>query len=407
MAIRNPFGRKAKKSQEIVMTPTFIPLEWLNAYISDGLNASQKKFLELYLSVPELQAIINYKARIFSGMVVKAVNDSGDEKIIPQLNLFSSPNPLQNFKEFSTQYYVLRAIFGNEFMHPVFGTDKTQTKALWNLPPMNAEVVPVKNNLIPFNMTEINELIAGYKFWYNGQTIIYTPEEIIHFNDNQVQFDHNKILLGDSKLRPLVQACENIKNAYEARGILIYNAALGILSNETTDGAGTVDMDPKEKAQMQKDFKETYGLTRKKNQILLTNARLNWQSMAVDSGKLKLFEEVDSDFRTIANAHNFPPEILQPKSGNSLNQQDKFGALRQLYQEAIIPEADEWLQGLANWMGLDFMLKSDWSHIAVLQIDKERASKSINWAATGLSKAKESGLIQEAEATETFKKFLP
>ncbi len=28
-------------------------------------------------------------------------------------------------------------------------------------------------------------------------------------------------------------------------------------------------------------------------------------------------------------------------------------------------------------------------------------------AAIGLAKAKESGLIQEAEATETFKKFLP
>ena len=58
-------------------------------------------------------------------------------------------------------------------------------------------------------------------------------------------------------------------------------------------------------------------------------------------------------------------------------------------------------------MGLDAVLKSDWSHIAVLQIDKERASKSLNWAATGLSKAKESGLIEDDEAKETFKKFLP
>lgn len=403
MAIRFPFGRKAKKSQEIVMTPTFIPLEWMNAFLSDGLNANQKKFLTLYLSVPELQAIINYKARVFSGMRVIAVDSEGNEKNIPQLNLFSKPNPLQNFKEFAVQYYVLRAIFGNEFIHPVFGNNKTAVRALWNLPPMNAEVVPVENQLIPFNMTDVDELIKEYKFWYNGATITYQPEEIIHYNDNQVQFDNDKILLGDSKIRPLTQACENIKNAYEARGILIYNSALGILSNETSDSQGTVDMDPKEKAQMQKDFKEQYGLTKHKWQILMTNARLNWQSMAVDVGKLKLFEEVDSDFRTIANAHSFPPEILQTDS----TYENKQKALVQLYQEATIPEADEWLQGLANWMELDVQLKSNWSHIAVLQLDKERASKSLNWAATGLSKAKESGLIEENEAKETFKKFLP
>lgn len=403
MAIRLPFGRKAKKSQEIVLTPTFIPLEWLSAYISDGLNANQKKFLQLYLSVPELQAIINYKARVFSGMRVKAVDSEGNEKNIPQLSLFEKPNPLQNFKEFAMQYYVLRAIFGNEFIHPVFGKDKIAVRALWNLPPMNAEVVPVNSQMIPFNMTDIDELIKEYKFWYKGQTITYQPDEIIHYNDNQVSFEEKKILLGDSKIRPLVQACGNIKNAYEARGILIHNSALGILSNDTTDGQGSVDMKPSEKEQIQKDHKEQYGLTKHKWQFIITNASLKWQSMAVDVGKLKLFEEVDSDFRTIANAYSFPPEILQ--SGSTYENKQK--ALIQLYQEAIIPEADEWLSGFSNWMGLDFQLKSDWSHIAVLQLDKERASKSLNWAAAGLSKAKDSGLIEEADAKETFKKFLP
>lgn len=405
MAIRL-FGRKAVQTQETVITPTFIPIEWLNAFISDGLNANQKKFLQLYLSVPELQAIINYKARIFAGMKIKAVNKNGDEKEIPQLNLFSQPNPLQNFKEFATQYYVLRAIFGNEFIHPVFGKDRKAAKALWNLPPLNAEVVPVQNRLIPFNMTDINELIKAYKFWYNGSTLTYGSDEIIHYNDNQVRFDQDKILIGDSKLRPLVQACENIKNAYEARGILVYNSALGILSNETTDAQGTVDMNPEEKKKLQEDFKEKYGLAKHKWQILMTNATLKWQSMAVNVERLKLFEEVDSDFRAIANAHNFPPEILQPKSGNSLNQQDKSAALKQLYQEAIMPEADEWLQGLSNWMQLDYTFKSDFSHIAVLQEDRERTSKSINWAATGLSKAVQSNLISEADAQDEFKKYL-
>jgi len=401
------FNNKSAKSQEVEFSPTFTPLELMSAFLSDGMSANQKKFLTLYLTVPELQAIINYKARVFSGMHIISEDSEGNEKKIPQIGLLNKPNPLQNFKEFASQYYILRSIFGNEFIHPVYGGDRTKTQALWNLPAMNAEIIPVSNQLIPFNMTKVEELIKEYKFWYKGQKIIYQPDEVIHFNDNQVQFTDNKILLGDSKIRPLTQACENIKNAYEARGVIIYNSALGILSNETTDADGTADIAVEDKKQLQEGYKGGYGLSKHKNQIILTNAALKWQSMAIDIGKLKLFEEVDSDFRTIANAYSFPPKLLQVKAGNSLSESDNDVALRQLYQEAVIPEADEWLLGLSDWMGLDNKLKSDWSHIAVLQIDKERASKSLNWAATGLSKAKESGLIEDAEAKETFKKFLP
>ena len=391
------FSRK----KSVTFSTSFIPLDLISALVGGGLSANQQKFLELYLQVPELQAIINYKARVFAGMKIRAVNEADEQINIPQLNLFAEPNPLQNFKEFATQYYVLRAIFGNEFIHPVFGNDRLKVQALWNLPPMRAEVIPVENDLIPFNMTKKEELIKGYKFFYNNKEIQYEPDEIIHFNDNQVQFKQDEILLGDSKLRPLVQACENIKAAYESRGVMIQNSALGVLANSGTDQQGSTQLAPKDKEQLQEDFKR-YGLTKKKWQVILTNASLSWQSMATDVGKLKVFEEVEADFQTIANAHNFPPEVLQTKG----TYENKQKALTQLYQEAIIPEADEWLQGLGNWMGLTVTLKSDFSHIAALQQDKERMSRAINWAATGLSKAVETQLITIQEGQEEMKKYL-
>lgn len=402
MAIKFPRIFKSARKSQLEITPTFMPLEWVNSYISNGLTTNQRQLLELYLTVPELQAVINYKAKVFSGMRVKAVNDAGDERKIPAIDLFSSPNPIQNFREFSTQYYILRAIFGNEFIHPVFGSRKDRAVALWNLPPMNAKVIPAGKNIIPFNATDVSELISEYEFTYNGKTIIYQSDEIIHYNDNQVQFDRDQILLGDSKLRPLTQACENIKNAYEARGILIQNSALGMLTNNTTDGMGTVDLGPDEREALQKDYREKYGLTKAKWQLLITNRNLNWVSMAVNVGQLKLFEEVDSDFRTIANAHSFPPEILQSDS----TYENKEKALIQLYNEAVIPEANEWLQGIANWMQLDVHLKADYSHISVLQMNKEQASKAMNWAAVGLAKAIEAGFMTVQEAEEEFKKYL-
>ena len=393
----NPFR---KKSTEVTASTTFFSLEFARNYL-EGITSTDKKFLELYLSVPELQAIINYKARAFADMRIKAVNDKDEEIKIPQLDLLKKPNPLQNFKEFAIQYYVLRSIFGNEFIHPVFGKDVSQTVALWNLPPMYAEIIPVSDKIIPFNMTKQEEIIKEYKFRFGNTEIKYEPTEIIHFNDNQVRFNDGKYLLGDSKLRPLVQSLENIKSAYEARGILINNSALGILSNDSKDGVGTVPLSGPDKKQLQEDHKK-YGLTKHKWQMILTNMSLRWQSMAVNVGKLKLFEEVDHDFRAIANVHAFPPEILQTDS----TYENKPAAIKQLYQDAIIPEANEWLQGLGNFLQVDAILKADYSHVAALQQDLERRSKAINWAATGLGKAVQGGFLDSADAKEEFKKYL-
>jgi len=400
MALFNPIRKKTYS--ETVLTPTFIPLDWVSVYLSGSAGAIDKKFLDLYLGVPELQAIINYKARVFAGMKIKAVDQNDEERDIPQLGIFAQPNPLQNFKEFAMQYYVLRSIFGNEYTHPIYGGDKMKTQTLWNLPPMEAEVIPIESNQIVFNMTKKEEIIKEYRFKFNGKIIKYKPDEIIHYNDNQVRFDKDKLLVGDSKLRPLVHACGNIKAAYEARGVLIKNSALGILSNESKDQVGTVPLTAEDKKQLQEDHKK-YGLTKDKWQLILTNASLKWQSMAVETGKLKLFEEVTADFCTIANAFSFPPEILLPDT----TYENKEKAIRQLYHDAIIPEADEWLQGLSNFMGLDNInFVSDFSHIAALQADKERGSRALNMAATGLAKALGVGIIETEEAKTEFNKYL-
>ena len=60
-------------------TPTFFPLEWVNQYISPSGDANDDKFLKYYLSVPELQAVINYKADLFSSMKVREKKLSNDE----------------------------------------------------------------------------------------------------------------------------------------------------------------------------------------------------------------------------------------------------------------------------------------------------------------------------------------
>lgn len=399
MAIFNKsFSQSKSQATETVITPTFFPLSWVQQYTM-GLSADDKKFLELFLSVPELQAVINTKASAFVNM--RVMEERGEDEVPCELPLFQKANAIQSFKEFAFQYYVLRAIFGNSFIHPVYGAKPKYTKALWNLPPLNAKVIPVESKLIPFNMTDLDEIIKGYEFTFQGKKIPYEPNEIIHYNDNQVLFDDDKWLLGDSHIRAITGPCENIKAAYEARGRLITNSVLGVLANDSSDANGTAPLLPKDKKDLHEDF-DKYGLTKQKWHVIITNAALRWQSMATDIGKLKLIDEVEADFEAIARQHRFPPEILL----GGVKYENKQQAEKQLYQNAVIPEANEFLKGLELFLEYPYPLKADYSHVAALQSDKEKSSRSMSLAATGLSKAVEGGFLKTDEAEAQFKKYM-
>ena len=82
------FSRLTKKSAEPTASNTFFPLAFVEQYLNQ-LTGNQRKFLELYLTVPELQAIINYKARVFAGMKIRAEDSTGKEKQIPHFQFLS------------------------------------------------------------------------------------------------------------------------------------------------------------------------------------------------------------------------------------------------------------------------------------------------------------------------------
>lgn len=393
------FSKKSATPVRVIDPRIFIPIDFGNDFLSSALGINDSKYLEYYLTIPELQAVVNYRAKCFGSMKVKLrKKDGADVEKHAILDLLNQPNILQSFSEFARQFSIYRDTAGNGFIYTLFGTSIEKTQALWNISPYGSEIEINKTAQL-HKVTDYKEIIKAYKFLTDNKQIEVTPEEVIHFADNLV-IDPKKLdLKGRSKLQPLTQTLENIKTAYESRGIILGNSPLGMITNDSTDAVGTVPLDPKEKKEVQDQMKG-YGTSKGKYSYLISSAKLKWQSMSVSITE-QHFKEVTEDMRTICNAFAFPPDLLL---ANSTYENIKE-AKKQLYQDSIIPEANDWLSGLSSAFGLmesNLELHADFTHIAALQDDFEKKTRMWNVATMALNKA----LADQAITVEEYKATL-
>lgn len=395
------FRKKTAVPTRVIDPKVFIPIDFGADFLSSSLGVNESKYLEYYLSIPELQAIVNYRAKCFGSMKVKLRKKDGtDIEKHPIITLLNQPNVLQSFSEFARQFSIYRDTCGNAYIYTLFGTAIEKTQALWNLSPYGAEIEINKTNSL-HTSTEYNQIIKAYKFEAEDKHYTVEPEEIIHFADNLVINPKKTDLKGRCKIQPLVQALENIKTAYESRGIILGNSPLGMITNDSQDAVGTVPLDPKEKKEVQNQMKN-YGTSKGKYSYLISSAKLKWQSMSVAITE-QHFKEVTEDMRTIANAYSFPTDLLL---ANSTYENIKE-AKKQLYQDSIIPEANDWLSGLASAFGLidtGLELYADFSHVAALQEDYEKKARMWNVTVMAADKAFASGIITPDEYREILEK---
>ena len=119
------------------------------------------------------------------------VNSKGDMKQIsthPALDLIYRPNKLQTKAEFLSTLIINKKTAGDAFIFKV-RNNSGDVVELWNLRPDMMTVI-----------TDPLKVIAGYKFTKaDGTTVLFQPEEIIHFKDNP---DPLNVYTGISALMP-------------------------------------------------------------------------------------------------------------------------------------------------------------------------------------------------------------
>ena len=325
----------------------------------------------IYETIPEVRLVIDNKATLFSNMVIKCVDADGEEVEHQALELLTNPNPLQTQNEFLSQYMVNKSIYGNSFFNKLKATSTSFPSTMYVLPSEFISIVPTGKM---FQQSFIEDIIKSYDLEIQGQTDSYPPEEILHKNDIAT----DDYLASESRLLPLKMPISNIEGAYKSRNILINEkGAIGILSNNNKDSDGGLPLNPEEKEQIQQDYQSKYGIGGGQNRVIISNASLNWQPMASGIKDLMLFEEIQEDFNRIVDAYGLNMNIFSNTKGSTFENQKQ--GLKSTYQNTIIPEANDLMQGLTTFLGLDLEgleLIADYSHLAVLQDDELKREQS-------------------------------
>lgn len=338
-----------------------------------------------YAKCAPLAAIINRSSKAFTNGKV-AITDPEMKEVkgataTALKRLFYKPNLLQTWNQFSAQAHAFRSIYGCAYIFAStpegYGFERATN--LWVLP---NKYLTIDYTGLSLSMTEVSEIVKSIQL--NGTPL--PLENIIFWQDTQAhpEMDMRKYMLADSKLRTLGDPINNIYAAYVARGVLItHRGAIGILSNESKDQSGSINLDPTEKEEVQKDFRK-FGLSKEQYQVIITNANLKWQQMAMPTRDLMLFEEIEDDCRQLCDSMEYPFELLGFKTSGALGDQNKTReAKKTLYQDLLIPDAEDLCQVINDSFDLQkqgLLFSIDFSHVEALQMsarEKNEAARSL------------------------------
>jgi hypothetical protein len=375
---------------------------------SEFWSSSPNGWLKDYLEVPEINASINWKARACSNArldIVSIKTGQPAPNTLPQARLIRSPNYFQKQKQFIRFTRLLYYIFGNEiiFANRPLGFSIKKASGLFSLP-FNCIEYKFDNQKPYFLQTEYPKHEIFVKA--NGKKYPISLDECFVLCENNVTTENNKVFEGLSRIDGLTGPIKNLRASYEARNVMIENrGALGILTNAGSDAGGAIPLDPEEKEDLQEQFKK-YGLTKKQHQFILTSLALKWQQISVDTDKLKLFEEATEDQRKVIDGLGLRQELFAREKGSTYENQ--IEAERAAYQDTIIPEFEEWTNGMNRFLNLEgtgYKLNATFDHLPCFQINKKEYSTALRLLVMALNEALEVRAISIEQYREMLSDF--
>lgn len=307
-----------------------------------------------------------------------------NQKLINKaFRLFDSPNVLQSRKEFITISSIMKDVFGDQFTYGNSGVDKVDlntVETLWNVYPQYMSVLLGGSY---FSATETSEIIKQWKWGGYGTGIEFSPAEILHRKDINIQIKTNEdIIFGKSKLVPLQKPLSNIQVAYESENVVMKNRGARLLislARKADDIGGLEPAESSDAEEVQSDWNE-YGLKADQRQAFITRQPLDVTAIDQDIRKLGIFETIANDSMSVNNAYGIAHDLLKLwVSGSTFENQRE--AERRTYQATIIPEFNDWIEDINNWLNLEaygLQYIPTFEHISVLQEDKKERATANN-----------------------------
>lgn len=345
-----------------------------------------QSLVDWYVSNPILGATIDLKAREYANMKIRVRNKKtleleplSTKKEIPAklYKIFNKPNPIQSQWEFLQQRKIFKEITGNSFTYANWSLMTVQKldnlTALWNAWPQFMEVMLAGKY---FSATEAKDVIKGWRFDYGRYTQEWSTKELLHQNTPNVDPKYG-LIFGTSQIYGLEKPLSNIDMAYESRNVIMKNRGMSVvMSSKKSDQSGTIPLLPDEKKAVDESMKK-YGSLEGQQQFFFSDMPLEVTQIKQNVKELGLFDEVASDAIIVAHKYGVPELLVKVyiEGGTFENLESSY---RRLYQGTLIPEAEDDMNSLSSFLGLDeteWELFGDFSHVAVLQkSEKDKAA---------------------------------
>ena len=339
-----------------------------------------------------IDRLIDYTA---SGKLI-VVNDKGEPQETPEakevLKLLNNPNPLQNYAELEGCMIAYMKIYGCSPLLKVYPSQRQKglPTTLWAVDRKNFDY---KFTGKYYSQNELSGIIESILITSpQGGTQTYSGKALNNIwviNGRTLRKDD--IYTAESPLYALQDSINEFQIAVNVYGNLLERSVLGIISNKTNDKSGFFPIGDKEKENIKSKLAAT-GLTKFKDNYIVSDKQLFFQSMATNMGSLAIPEALSMAVNNICDKLHFAPELLAEKDATYENQ--KVAEIRQ-YQNDIIPNINHILTSLTEFLipNTGLYIRKDFSHLPIMQKDKSATATTFKTAVEGITAAITAGLI--------------
>ena len=319
----------------------------------------------LFIEIPELRAVIDKRASMMASNVPCLYDMNGD-KIESHwlLDLFKDPNAMQSWSDVVYSLSVQDALYSNAFAY----CPKRSFDIRNLIVPLPANKIEIQLSGKKLQAMDSEDMITKFCFEYDDDSKenIDWPDMLYLTTD-----DGMNLVKPISRIDSLKYPLSNIKAQYHKRNVLLENiGSIGILTTSQNDMGGAIPMTPEEKRQIQQDW-----FKRSKDELIITEAPVDWKPMSYPTRDLMLFEELTADKMAIIDTYGLNANLFSSERGTTFtNVRD---SIRLVYTDTIIPETQSMYDSMMKQWGLsdEYYLKADFSHLPALQEDEgEKAS---------------------------------
>lgn len=340
---------------------------------------TEESLMTLFLSVPEIFAPIHEIAsRVMLGKYTLR-NKKGEivenDKLWNKLS--NTPNWQETFLEQLYMAVVYKYVCGNRYFYRNVPTSLNvrpeNITSAWVLPSPYVKLKLKASRPKLFTTTSAADIVEAYVYDVQEERQEFTPDVVYH--DVFLNVKDGRQYEKFKGITPLVAneyPITNLVAVYAARGIIfIKHGALGFFVSKKSDADGLSALNPNEKAEVQKDFEDSYGITGGKSPIGITRQPLEFIRTGLSIKDLEPFNETKADAAVIYTALGVPTELMPSMERNNLD--SLKNAERSLFTNKVIPEATELTNILTKWWGFDIKgnyIDVSFEHIEVLQENK-------------------------------------